>query len=435
MLSRRSAVAALGLAALGAACRGAPEPAGREVSSLDQVAERYVRLTLRLAQHQPSLVEAWLGPEAWRPGPREPVAGIREELFAIRRAIAALTPEQAVLDRSRYLEGQIDALLTAARRLSGESSTWSDEAATAMGLGEIEFARAGLAAGGRPRREAIDAARVELEQRLNGEGPLHERYISFRRRHALAPAQVLPAFRAAVAACRERVRSEIPLPSGERVVIEAGPDVALEARAVYLGGLTTEVRVNISGPTDLARILWLAAHETYPGHHLQHVLAERDLVQARGWFERQLYPTFGPHLLYAEGAADAGAALLLQGDTFEAIVRELARAFGGAASVSELIAVHRAVAALDEVIPGIARGYLGGELSSEVATAKLTEEALVADAAQFLFVIERQRTRVLAYPVGRRVVEAELSALPTAQRWSRLAEIASHLSRGRPTSA
>jgi len=50
--------------------------------------------------------------------------------------------------------------------------------------------------------------------------------------------------------------------------------------------------------------------------------------------------------------------------------------------------------------------------------------ALVLDAQQFLFVIERQRTRLLAYPVGRRLVTAHVFDAPAARRWGRLADVA-----------
>src|SRR5262249_42769770 len=66
-LPRRSAIAGLTAAVVGTACRAAPRPFRRSYPTLDDFAERYVRLTLRLARHQPSLVEAWLGPAAWEP--------------------------------------------------------------------------------------------------------------------------------------------------------------------------------------------------------------------------------------------------------------------------------------------------------------------------------------------------------------------------------
>ena len=68
----------------------------------------------------------------------------------------------------------------------------------------------------------------------------------------------------------------------------------------------------------------------------------------------------------AEGAAEAGAGLLLEGEAFA----DICRALGDGAGVPperavNLVAVHRAVMTLDAVIPLVAQRYLDGELGSE----------------------------------------------------------------------
>src|SRR5262245_31026878 len=135
MLSRRRAMGTLAAAALGAACRGATEPARRFHPSLDDFAERYVRLTLRLARHQPSLVETWLGPEAWRPEVRDPVEAIRKDIVDAHAAMGLRGQEEPVDARHAYLEGQFQALAIAARRLGGESMRFLAETSAALGVG------------------------------------------------------------------------------------------------------------------------------------------------------------------------------------------------------------------------------------------------------------------------------------------------------------
>jgi hypothetical protein len=392
--------------------------------SPDRVAERYVRLALQLAQHQPSLVDSWLGPASWQPGPRRPVSEIASAIGEVRAATAELSAEAEPNERWRYLQQQLAALAVAARRLSGDSMRFVEETVASLGSDAGEMVN-------RPGRDASHtdaipaAAWTELQRRLPGRGPLHERYAAFRSHHALSPTQVTRALPAAVAGCRRRVLPHIPLPESESVQLETTTGLGLEGRAVYQGDFRSRVLADTSGPIDLARLLWLVAHETYPGHHLQHVLADRDLVQAQQWSERALHPSFGRHLLCAEGAADAGAALLFDGGAFEEACEEVAQAAGlGRSEVPDLVAVHRAVAELDLIIAATARAYLDGDLGREAAAEQLTSRALVGDAHQFLFVIERQRTRILAYPVGRRLVTADVSSAPSLDRWSRLASIA-----------
>ena len=419
--SRRSAIATLAGAVLGVTCR--PTVRAPDNLSLDVIAERYVRLTLQLAQHQPSLVESWLGSSAWRPGARRPVVELLAEISRLAAEFDEVNRKVNTLPaRVQYLRRQVASLLLAARRLSGESMTFRQEARATFG----EDAAALL-----PDPEADTArssdelrARTNLEQRLPGRGPLQRRYVAFRARHAIAPARLDATLQAALGLCRAQTLSHVPLPDNEQVHLEAVAGLGLEGFASYETRFRSHLQINTSGPIDIARVAWLMAHESYPGHHMQHVLADRDLVQEQGWAERALSPGFGWHLLAAEGAAEAGAALLLDGDAFAAVCRELAPAAGTPPSaIADLVAVHRAVASLDRVIARVAESYSDHTVNRETAVEQLTEEALVPDATQLLAVIERQRTRVLAYPIGRRLVAAHVVAAPADRRWDRLAQI------------
>jgi hypothetical protein len=413
--SRRTALTALGLATASAACQnfGFYGP----TATFDELAERYVTLTLATAQHQPSLVEARPGAKAQRAAPRRPVREILPEVGELTASLRDASFFAEKSHRWRYLEGQVRALDLAVRRLAGESTRLADEARQMLGTewpGPADATR-------------VAAARAELEQRLGG-ADLVARLAHHRRTRALAPERVLPAFVRAVQYCRERVRRVVVMPDGEQVEASEAHKMGVEARAEYRGNFTTAVAVDRDGGIDLARLVWLAAHEAYPGHHVQHVLADRDVHGTRGWVERGLAPAFGPHLFFSEGAAEAGAELLLEGDSFAEACHAMAAPAGIAGdTIDTAVAVHRAVAELDATIPTIAEAYLDGAISGELAKERLGAEALVADAAGMLSVIERQRSRVLAYPIGRRVVGRALADVPAESRWPRLAAIATHL--------
>jgi hypothetical protein len=303
----------------------------------------------------------------------------------------------------------MDALLVAARRLTGESLRFADEARVALGSDVGAFIER-LAARDADVMAPTETARARLEELLPGAAPLYDRYLAFRTRHAVPASRVGEALRAAVDLCRDRVNGRIDLPDAENVDVRADDAIGLEARAVYERDFRSRVLVDTSRPTDLVHLLWLAAHETYPGHHVQHVLGDRDVVSANGWRERALYPSFGRHLLCAEGAAEA--------------VRDLAARLAiSTDDPARLVAVHRAVIDLDVFIAVIARDYLDSEMSSESAVEQLQTRALVAEPWHLLSTIERQRTRVLAYPVGRRLVLQHLGDGALARRWERLAAL------------
>jgi hypothetical protein len=424
-ISRRAVLGALAAAGWGAACRAASvreSPA----SSVDELAERYVRLTLELAQHQPSLVDRWLGPPAWRPGPRRPVPELHAALETLQMDLASRPPGDSP-ERSAYLRHQVAALGVAARRLSGESLSFFDEARASLGKDVGDFLRGRL-----PHATSTDAiapAYDELERRLPGRGGLPERYKAFRERHQVTPAQLPVVVAEAHEACRTRVRGHLNLPDAERVHVDFAAVAGLEAEARYEGGFQSRVSIAASGPLDVARIVWLVAHECYPGHHVQHVLGDRDLVVARGWQERWLHPSFGRHLLCAEGAAQAGAALLLDGPAFAEVCGAVAAAAGlPSLDWDGLVAVERAVTSLDLVIVVIAQAYLDGTIAGSAAVDALAGRALSIEARSLLAAIERRRTRVLAYPIGGRLVAEAVAAGSSSERWTRLAALATMLS-------
>ena len=419
MPSRRRAIITLLAGGIGTACRATTDRASNALPTVDDLAERYVRLTLRLALHQPSLVETWLGQETWRPGRREPVAKIQDEIIAAHAALQEMRGPPDLSHRLTYLIGQFDALLTVARRLAGESMRFEDEARGSLGVTADHL---------KNNSAEIAAARADLDRMLPGRGTLHERYATFRLRHRLPSDRALAVFRQAVDLCRSLVASRIEIPTSESIDLVAEAS-GQEARAIYQGNLRTRVTLDPAGSLDLVRLVWLAAHETYPGHHVQHVLSDRDCVNAKGWSERALYPTFGRHLLFAEGTAEAGAALLLEGDAFEEVCQGLARAAGVPPQpIGDLVAVHRAVVTLDALIPAIAEQYLDGAIGSEAAVERMQSESLVSNTRNMLAVVEQQRTRLLVYPLGRRMVAAELGGGPAGERWRRLARIATYLS-------
>ncbi len=332
-IDRRSVLRALlttGVAASLPACDGV------SVSTTDPrllpaaLAERYVRLTQALALHQPSLVEAWLGPAPTSPaGPRRPVAALRAETTAL---LADVSMTKAATDaasnstvgrkagaasqettRLRYLEGQVRALDAAAARLLGESSTFAVQAARTFGYAA-------------PSRDAaaLDRLRADLAALLPGAGTLAERHAAFRRAAAVPADRVDAVFAAAVDWCRRAAAGHLPLPAGETLTTRAEDTTGWAAFSRPTGPRASELWVARRGGADAAHLLQLAAHEGTPGHHAQHVLASAALVEGRGWPERALHPGFGPHRLVAEGAAEAGAALLLPEDVR---IRVLADAF------------------------------------------------------------------------------------------------------------
>jgi len=400
---RTSTAGVLGvLGVLLAACQPAP---ASPPPDLNAIASRYIQLTRELARHDPSLIDHWLtSPPAGDPGGRQPVSTL--QLQVDRLASEAETAVSAVSGsartRAEWLHGQVRALGLATRRLLGESLPFDTEARLAFGI-----------APQRADRFQADRAREALDRVLLGTAPLHARLATFRARFQVPAAARDAVMRAALDACRDATRSALALPADETVEVAWVEGLPWDAHARYLGGHRTRLDINADVPLDLTRALHLACHEGYAGHHAQHIWLADGLVSARGWQEHALVPGFGPALLLAEGAAEAGTQLAMPPERRVQVYREhLAPASGlsqpGGDVFDLLVRVEQAQAALDPLIADIAREYLDNQINTASATERLEEDVLMPGAEAFVLFIERRRSRVIAYTEGRRLVLGRL---------------------------
>jgi hypothetical protein len=257
------------------------------------VGERYLELALRIGRLAPELVSSYAGPAALAARvaaePPTTLAALHSQASELRAAVEAEEPDMA---RRRWLDAQLAALETACRALDGER----------FGYRELVEHCHGVAPTLVPE-ESFAAAHARLDDALPGRGAVRDRYAAWLATQEVTPERVLPRLTALAEELRKRTHHAFGLPAGERVEIELVSGKWWSGFADYLGDLRTRIEINIDLPLHDFRLLDLAAHEIYPGHHTEHVLKEVGLVRGRGWLEHAvfLYPT--PQALIAEGLA------------------------------------------------------------------------------------------------------------------------------------
>lgn len=382
-----------GLIALLSACAPA-------TPSLDAIGAGYAQAALRLAQHDPSLVDAWRGPERLQPGPRGPVKQVAVDIAALlddaaRAGAGISSPEDQA--RLRYLSLQLNALRFAADRQLGRATTVDEQATEEFAL-ELPPLDA----------PAVQRTLGEIDKLLPGKGSLAERVRTLRARISVPSDKTRAVFEAALSACKDVSAPIFSLPAGEGVGISFSQfeqRVGFDGFANHADDFRTHIWINEEVRLDVSRALRLACHEGYPGHHVQHVLIDQ-LFESRQWMELRLTPAFGRHLLLSEGAAEVASDLAFPTERRAAIYREKLFPAADVNSVDAgvLVRVEDLQRELLPVITDVARGYLASTISEEVARARLANEALVADAGVMLAFIERQRARALVYGEGRRVI-------------------------------
>ena len=267
--------------------------------------ERYLELALRLARHEPDLVDSYHGPpEIARRVETEPLREPSE--LAVEAAVLL-----AELRGERWLAAQVRALETTARILADERLPYAEEVELTYGIrpgwhDEDDFRRA---------HELLDDA-------LAGNGDLTARYAAWLDEVALPAETVEPAVRKTIALVRERASETVGLPEGEEVEVEIVSGKRWFGFAHYLGGFRTRILVNVDLPFPASELLWFCAHEAYPGHHTHRAWQEAELVR-RGRVEAAMDVLWSPEAVLAEGIAETGPELVLDADAHEVLAERL----------------------------------------------------------------------------------------------------------------
>jgi hypothetical protein len=379
-------------------------------TTLETIAERYVKLGLALEAHLPGYVDAYYGPDAWRAevevtGPR-PVAALAIEADALAEALDA-DPE---LDPQRhdFLAAQVRAMQTSLRALRGEPLSLTEEA---EGLYDIHPAWTD---------EAIfDEAHHELDDLLPPGGSLIERMIARRAVLEIPVEQVKSLLGEITAALRQRTKARFPLPEDEAFEVHFVKDQPWSGYNWYLGGCRSRIDINTDLPLRIAHLTGLLAHEGYPGHHTELANKELRLVRERGWIEHSIALINSPSCVIAEGIATRALEVLLEREEIIAWQAELFRRAG----YDHLDA--RREHAIDEVgrkLAGIGgnaafllhdRGARDDEVVAYIQRYRLVTVEEARKTLSFLKA-PRNRSYIFTYHYGGELLDALFAAAPLA---------------------
>ncbi|MCH7516732.1 MAG: hypothetical protein IIB08_06370 [Bacteroidetes bacterium] len=154
----------------------------------------------------------------------------------------------------------------------------------------------------------------ELNKIVPGNGQLSKRLNDFKDQFIIPPDKLDTVFTVAINECRKRTLQYIQLPDEENFKVEYVKDKPWGAYNWYKGNSFSLIQVNTDLPIQIDRVIDLAAHEGYPGHHVFNALLEKNFVKEKGWIEFSVYPLFSPVSLIAEGTANYGIQVVLPGN-------------------------------------------------------------------------------------------------------------------------
>jgi hypothetical protein len=396
-------------------------------STMNPIAESYVKLVLGIGEHDANYVDAYYGPPEWREQAKTEKAPLDTLAARASRLLADLTPIQVspndtlVQLRKQYLERQISAARAYIGMLKGDKLKFDDESKALYDVVAPTYPESHFQA-------LLDS----LDKELPGKGPVPARLEQFKKGFVIPPAKLDTVFRAAIEEARKRTAAHVQLPANEQFELEYVKNKPWSGYNWYKGNAHSLIQINTDLPIFIDRAIDLAAHEGYPGHHVYNALLEQTLVRGRNWPEFTVYPLFSPESLIAEGSANYGIEVAFPGAERVAFEKSTLYPLAGLdpnkaeqyARISEL--VGRLSYAGNEA----ARKYLNGEIKADSAAHWLTTYALMepARAQQRVRFFDTYRSYVINYNYGKDLVgnyvEKRAGQDPAA-RWREFAALLS----------
>lgn len=371
--------------ALAAACARQTPP-----DPLDAIASQYITLATALMQRDAGAASGDTAPATVSPATATPpmsLADLAAQAGATRARLGGLAHTDTTAARRRWLDAQLRAVEARARQLDGATLSLDDE------LRELYA----VSLPARHDAELEDAVRRRLEALLPGPGPAAARLDAFES-DVVVPAPRLPAvFERALQECRTRTRRTVNLPADDSVSVKYVVGEAWSGFSSYQGHGRSVVSVNTGFPLTVDRVLQLACHEGYPGHHVINLL--RDTQAHAGRPELGAVPLYSPDAYETEALAGRAAALVFTDDERTAFERDVLFPLAGLrVDLAERhVQVARLVGRLAPSLREALTGYLSGALGFVEANWALEEDAFMRHPQATLAFARLYRGFSLAY--------------------------------------
>ena len=268
----------------------------RQVPVPDPVAHDYLLLALRIDQHIPGFVDAYFGPAELKA--RADIEELQEPKRLVADAAALLERiaiEVAEPDRRDWLTAQALAFRTHAEALAGHALPYLERV-------ERSFAWRPV----RRDESVFEDAAAAIDALLPGPGSVAQRLAAWDERFTIPADRLTDVVGWLVRTFRSRAAALFGLPAGEDFRVRLVTKQPWTGYNWYDGGRRSRFDLNTDLPLRCVELIHVAAHETYPGHHLEHVWKEAHLVDGLRRLEASVLTINTPECLVSEGLADLG---------------------------------------------------------------------------------------------------------------------------------
>ncbi len=375
---------------------------------MNKIAENYVKLVLKIGQHDADYVDAYYGPEEWKPAElkhdgtdtliHKQLIDEADKLLNDLEGLSHYDATKLETLRYRYLYKQILAAKTKLFLISGGELTFDEESKALYDAVSPSYSE-----------EHYQEILNKLDKILPGSGEVSKRVNDFKNKFIIPKDKLDTVFTTAINECRKKTLEHIQLPPDESFSVEYVTNKSWGAYNWYKGNNHSLIQVNTDLPIYIDRAVDLAAHEGYPGHHVYNVLLEQNLYKKNGWVEFSVYALFSPQSLIAEGSANYGIKVAFPGDSRIKFEKEVLFPLAGL-NEDEADEYYNILSLLDDLEYAgneAARNYLDKKWNREETKNWLIKYSLMTPekADKRIDFIEKYGSYVINYNLGKDMVE------------------------------
>jgi hypothetical protein len=279
----------------------------------------FLLLALRIDKHIKGYVDFYFGPKKLRKiVDNEAITSPKKLLLDSKTLLEQLGSQGYDKKRERYLEKMLIAMRTSVELLSRIEISFKEQF---LRLYDVDL---------QPVNESeLDNLKEEYNEAYSGPGSLEKRMTDLRVRRTVPEGKVFELFKKALNITRERTKELFfnLLPQKERIVLELAKNNDKAKWSYYnwyMGNFCSRIEVNPNYNIYWTGFLFVAAHEGYPGHHMEFTIKEQKLYRELNQFEHSILLLHSPKLIISEGIADLAVKMLFSNrEAVEIGLREL----------------------------------------------------------------------------------------------------------------
>lgn len=280
-----------------------------ESMSMESTVEEYVRLALAIEQHRSGYIDSYYGPAEWKQQAagrgKQPLEPLSVRVAALADAVAGDTDLEE--QRRDFLARQVRAMQTSLRLLGGEKMSLADETEALYDVRPAWIAESHM-----------EEAHRRLSHALPRGDSVPGRMAAFKQQLEITVDQAVELLPAITDRLRALTRERFPLPEGESAEIAYVSDKPWQGYNWYLGGSRSRIEINRDFPPRIDRLVSLAAHEIYPGHHTELSNKDSRLHRLAGWAEHCMQLLNSPACVISEGIATSALLVIMGTEDLQA---------------------------------------------------------------------------------------------------------------------